>query len=52
MLSALKDIFRPEFLNSLVINFVCCPTYVNLAHFVFVLSSFHVFFISCAVDSI
>jgi hypothetical protein len=43
VLSALKDIFRSEFLNSLVINFVCHPTYVNLTHFVFVLTLLHVF---------
>ena len=36
MVSALEDIFRSEFLSSLVMNFVCCPVYVNLAHFVFV----------------
>jgi hypothetical protein len=36
VLSALKDIFRSEFLNSLVMNFVYRPTYINLAHFVFV----------------
>jgi len=44
-LSALKDIFRSEFLNRLVTNFVCSPTYVNLAHFVFVfvLASLRVF---------
>ena len=43
MLSDLKDVFRSEFLNSLVMNFVCCPTYVNLAHFVIVLTSLYVF---------
>jgi len=43
VLSVLKDIFRSEFLNSLVMNFVCHPTYVNLAHFTFVLTSLHVF---------
>jgi hypothetical protein len=33
VLSALKYIRRSEFSNSLVLNFVCRPTYVNLAHF-------------------
>jgi len=41
VLSALKDILRSEFLNSSVMNFVCRPTYVNLA--VFVLTSLCVF---------
>jgi len=35
VLSTLKDIFRSKFSNSLVMNFVCRPTYVNLAHFDF-----------------
>ena len=51
MLSTLKGIFRSEFLNSLVMNFVCLPTYVNVAHFVFVLISLRVF-VSYAGDSI
>jgi len=31
VLSVLKEIFRLEFLNSFVMNFVALPTYVNFA---------------------
>jgi len=49
VLSALKDIFSSEFLNSLVMIFFCRPTYTNLAHFVFVfvLTSLLVFYQLC-----
>ena len=42
VLSVLKATLRLEFLNNLVINFVCRPTYVNLDHlvFIFVFTSF------------
>ena len=33
--SVLNEILRLVFLNNLVINFVCRPTYMNVAHFVF-----------------
>jgi len=33
VLSTLKDIFRSKFSNSVVMNFVCRPTYVNLVLF-------------------
>jgi hypothetical protein len=35
MYSVLNATFRLVFLNNFVINFVYCPTYVNVAHFVF-----------------
>ena len=38
MFSVLNEILRLVCLNNLVINLVCRPTYVNLAHFVFVFS--------------
>jgi hypothetical protein len=47
VLSTLKDIFRSKFSDSLVMNFVCRPTYVNLAHFVFVLTSLCVLYQLC-----
>jgi hypothetical protein len=34
----LKEILRIVFLNYLLMKFVCRPTYVNLAYFVFVLT--------------
>jgi len=40
--SVLNEIFRLEFFNNFVMNFVSSPIYVNLAHFVF---SFY--FFSC-----
>ena len=36
VLSFLKEILILEFLNNLIMHFVCHPSYVNLAHFVFV----------------
>jgi len=50
VLSALKDIFRSEFLNGLVMNSVCRPPYVNLVFFFFYFIA--CFRNSCAVVSI
>ena len=44
MFSVLKEILRLEFLNSLVINFVSLPIYVNLTYLGFGYSFFSCLF--------